>query len=47
MNQNASSNIKEFWEKSNALAKERKLDLLKMIPNLKTLLEPAVDTSPL
>ena len=47
MNQNAASNIDEFWEKSNALAKERKLDLLKMIPDLKTLLEPAVDTSTL
>ena len=45
MSQTPESNINEFWTKSVALAKERKLDLLKMVPDLKTLLEPAVDTS--
>ena len=45
MSQTPESNINECWTKSVALAKERKLDLLKMVPDLKTLLEPAVDTS--
>jgi hypothetical protein len=37
------SDIKEFWERSLSLAKERNLDILKMVPDITRLLEDSVD----
>jgi sulfatase maturation enzyme AslB (radical SAM superfamily) len=40
------SDIKEFWERSVSLAKERNLDILKMVPDITRLLEDSVDNAP-
>jgi len=46
MNLPSQSNLEEFKEKTLALAKERDLDVLKMVPHIARLFEDSVDNTP-
>jgi len=46
MNLPAKSTLEEFKEKTLALAKERDLDVFKMVPHIARLFEDSVDNTP-